>query len=419
LLLAVLGMHTNEVIIMRSVPRTAAILAVAGAAALVISACGSSSTSSTPASSKTIPASKVPQLSYTSFNLSFDAMTALKVLAPYGTGSVAAILPDTVSSTRYVEFDAPYLKKSFLDAGLKPSQFIIQNALGQDTTEYSDAQADITKGAKVLIMDPLDSGVGAKIESYAKAHNVPVIDYDRLTLGGTRKYYDSFNNTFVGTLLGKGLVSCISSWHIKKPQVVVMRGAPTDNNATLFANGYDAVLAPYFKNKTYTDVANPAGTWDPPTALTEFEAVYTKHTNINAVLMPNDENGAPIIHFLQTKKVKPKSIAMTGQDASLTGLQNVISDYQCGTVYKPVYLEAQAAVALAMYLRAGVTPPSTLVNGTTTDVTTKVSVPSILLTPEWVTAQTAESTVIKDGFVPASQLCAGSFAADCKKYGIS
>jgi D-xylose transport system substrate-binding protein len=135
--------------------------------------------------------------------------------------------------------------------------------------------------------------------------------------------------------------------------------------------------------------------------------------------MPNDENGAPIIHFLQTKGVKPGTIPITGQDATLTGLQNVISGYQCGTVYKPIYLEAQAAVALAMYLRAGVTPPSSLVNGSVKDVTTGASVPSILLTPEWVTPQTVQSTVIADKFVPASQLCAGKFAADCTKYGIS
>jgi D-xylose transport system substrate-binding protein len=346
-------------------------------------------------------------------------MTALKPLASRGKGNVAAILPDTVSSTRYVEFDAPYLKKSMQDAGLSSSQIVIQNALGSDATEYSDAQADITKGATVLIMDPLDSGVGAKIESYAKAHGVPVIDYDRLTLGGSRKYYVSFNNVEVGTLLGKGLVSCLAAWHVTKPQVMVMHGAPTDNNATLFADGYDAVLAPYFANKTYTDVANPAGTWDPPTALTEFEAAYTAHPNINAVLMPNDENGAPIIHYLQTRGIKPMTFPVTGQDATLTGLQNVISGYQCGTVYKPIYLEAQGAVALAMYLRAGVTPPSALVNGTVKDVDTGVNVPSILETPEWVVPSTVNSTVIKDGFVPASQLCASPYAADCTKYGIS
>jgi D-xylose transport system substrate-binding protein len=346
-------------------------------------------------------------------------MSQIKSLAARGKGNVAAILPDTVSSTRYVEFDAPYLKKSMELAGLKASQIVIQNALGSDATEYADAQADITKGASVLIMDPLDSGVGAKIESYAKSHGVPVIDYDRLTLGGSRSYYVSFNNVYVGTLLGKGLVSCISAWHVTKPNVIVMKGAPTDNNATLFAQGYDAVLAPYFSSKAWTDVANPAGTWTPDVAQSEFEAAYTAHPNANAVLMPNDENGAPIIHYLQTRGIKPDTFPVTGQDATLTGLQNVISGYQCGTVYKPIYLESQAAVALAMYLRAGLTPPSSLVNGTVKDIDTGVNVKSILETPEWVTPSTVQSTVIKDGFVPASQLCAGKFAADCTKYGIS
>jgi D-xylose transport system substrate-binding protein len=395
--------------------RRIALTALVACVALVAAACSSSSTttSSTPSSSA------IPQISAASFNLTFSAMTAIKSLAAKGKGKVAVILPDTVSSTRYVEFDAPYLKKSFQLAGLSSTDTIIQNALGSDATQYSDAQADITNGATVLVVDPLDSGVGARIESYAKSHGVPVIDYDRLTLGGTRKYYVSFNNTYVGTLLGKGLVSCIAAWHVKSPQVMVMRGAPTDNNATLFANGYLAVLQPLFSAGTYKDVANPAGTWDPPTALTEFQAAYSAHPSINAVLMPNDENGAPIIHYLQTKGIKAMTFPVTGQDATLTGLQNVISGYQCGTVYKPIYLEAQAAAALAMYLRAGVTPPKALVNGFATDVNTHVNVPSILETPEWVVPTTIQSTVVKDGFVPASQLCSGSFAADCTKYGIS
>jgi D-xylose transport system substrate-binding protein len=395
--------------------RRIALTALAACVALVAAACSSSSstTSSAPSSSA------IPQISASSFNLTFSAMTAIKSLAAKGKGKVAVILPDTVSSTRYVEFDAPYLKKSFSLAGLPSSDTIIQNALGSDATQYSDAQADITNGATVLIVDPLDSGVGARIESYAKSHGVPVIDYDRLTLGGTRKYYVSFNNTYVGTLLGNGLVSCIAAWHVKSPQVMVMRGAPTDNNATLFANGYLAVLKPKFTSGAYKDVANPAGTWDPPTALTEFQAAYTAHPNINAVLMPNDENGAPIIHYLITKGIKPMTFPVTGQDATLTGLQNVIAGYQCGTVYKPIYLEAQAAAALAMYLRAGVTPPKALVNGMAVDVNTHVDVPSILETPEWVVPTTIQSTVIKDGFVPASQLCSGSYAADCTKYGIS
>jgi D-xylose transport system substrate-binding protein len=366
-----------------------------------------------PASAQTVSAS--------TFNRSFSTMALLKSITAKGSGGIGAILPDTVSSTRYVEFDAPYLREAMLDAGLTSSEISVVNAHGSDATEFSDAQADIIHGDKVLIMDPLDSGVGAKIESYAAAHGVKVIDYDRLTLGGSRAYYDSFNNTYVGTLLGNGLVSCISAWGVKNPQVLVMHGAVTDNNATLFANGYNSVLAPYFAKGTYKLVGRPAGTWTPSVALTEFEQAYTAHSNINAVLMPNDENGAPIITYLKSKGIKPDTLPITGQDATLTGLGNVLTGYQCGTVYKPIYLEAQAAVALAVYVRAGMMPPAALVNNTTQDLIEHKAVPSVLLTPEWVTPKNMNSTVIADKFVPPATLCAAPYAtaAACKAAGIT
>ncbi len=199
-------------------------------------------------------------------------MAALKPLAAAGKGNVAVILPDTVSSARYTEFDAPYLTRPSPPPGSRPRSTPCQNAQGSDATELTDAQAAITKGASVLIVDPLDSGVGAQIESYAKAHGVAVIDYDRLTLGGSRKYYVSFNNVKVGTLIGQGLVVLRRRLERRPSRnVLVMKGAPTDNNATLFAQGYDAVLAPYFSSGQYVNVGNPAGTWDPPTAQTEFQ----------------------------------------------------------------------------------------------------------------------------------------------------
>ena len=346
-------------------------------------------------------------------------MTQLKSVASAGKGNITVILPDTVSSTRYVEFDAPYLKQAFTDAGLSSSDFTIENALGSDATQFSMAQSAITKGASVLVVDPLDSGVGAHIESYAKQHGVAVIDYDRLTLGGTRSYYVSFNNVKVGQVMGQGLVSCITAWGVKSPSVIVMKGAPTDNNATLFAQGYDGVLAPYFSSGKYKDVSNPAGTWTPSVALSEFQQQYTAHKDINAALIPNDENGAPIIHYLQGQGVKAKTFPTTGQDATLTGLQNILTGYQCGTVYKPIYEEAQAAAALAVYVRAGQTPPASLVNGSTQDTTAKVSVPSVLLSPEWVTTANMNSTIIADKFVSASQLCAGSYASACTAAGIT
>jgi D-xylose transport system substrate-binding protein len=391
-------------------------LVVAGMAIVGLTAAAFATESTAVAKSSATVTYK--NLSYKDFSLTYAAMKALKPLAAKGKGSVAVILPDTTSSTRYTEFDAPMLKTAFLDAGLKSSQIIIQNGQSSDATFITDAQADITNGAKVLAIDPEDSATGITVEKDAAAAHVKVIDYDRLTLGGTRNYYVSFNNVKVGTLLGQGLVSCVSAWHVASPKVIVMKGAPTDNNATLFAQGYDAVLAPKFSGAGWTDVANPAGTWTPTVAETEFQQAFTANTSTNALLSPNDENAAPIITYLQQQGVKADTFPVTGQDATLVGLQNIISGYQCGTVYKPVFLEAQAAAALAMYLRAGVTPPKSLINGTATDSVSNVQVKSILETPEWVTPTNMEKTIVHDKFVPASQICTGSFATDCTKYNI-
>jgi D-xylose transport system substrate-binding protein len=387
------------------------------AGGLLAAACGSSTSSSTTSTSGSSSGSGT--VSVTTFNKNFTTMANLKSVATAGKGKIAVILPDTVSSARYTEFDAPYLAQAFSAAGLSTSDTIIQNAQGSDSTQLTDAQSDITSGASVLVVDPLDSGVGTSIETYAKAHGVPVVDYDRLVLGGSRQYYVSFDNVKVGTLIGQGMVTCVASWKVAKPTLAVMVGSPTDNNATLFAQGYNAVLKPLVSSSAYTVAANPAGTWDPPTALTEFQQAYTAHPAINAVLVPNDENAAPIISYLKTLNIPAKKFPVTGQDATLVGLQNIISGYQCGTAYKPIYLEAQAAAALALYMRAGQTAPAGLVNGSVKDTTANVSVPSSLLVPEWVTPTNMESTVVKDGFVPASQLCTGAYAADCTTYGIS
>jgi D-xylose transport system substrate-binding protein len=346
-------------------------------------------------------------------------MSVLKPLAAAGKGNVAVILPDTVTSARYVQFDAPYLTQALTAAGLSSSQFTVQNAQGSDATQLSDAQTAITKGATVLIVDPLDAGVGAQIETYAKSHGVAVIDYDRLTLGGSRQYYVSFNNVEVGKLIGQGFQACATDWKLSKPDVLVMKGDPTDNNATLFAQGYLGVLNPFFSSGKYVKVGEPAGTWTPSVALSEFQQNFTAHKNINSVLVPNDANAAPIIHYLQTKGVKAKTFPVTGQDATTIGLQNILAGYQCGTVYKPIYYEAGATAALAMYLRAGLNPPASLVNGFVEDTASRVRVPSVLANPVWVTTVNMKATVIKDDFVSVAALCAGQYAADCKTAGIS
>ncbi len=380
-----------------------------------------------------------PTVSAATFNKNFTTMTYLKAIAAQGSGKIALILPDTTSSARYVDFDAPMMKEALTMAGLSSSDYIIQNGDGSDNTFYTDAVGDVANGVKVLIIDPEDSTTGEIVEAYAASHGVKVIDYDRLTLGGQRAYYVSFNNVTVGTQLGDGLTACLTAWKVKNPHVFVMYGSPTDNNATLFGQGYNAVLkaagfAPGEGAKGSKNTTNESvGTWTPSQALTDFEGAYTADSKINAVLTPNDENAAPIITYLQSKGLKPDKIPFTGQDATPAGFQNIISGYQCGTVYKPIYEEAQAAAALALYLRAGVTPPAGLVNAKVTDPSATINqfktIPSVLETSVWVTASQIESTIIAQHWLAASAICTKTapsvsgakqptYAKDCAKYGI-
>jgi D-xylose transport system substrate-binding protein len=405
---------------------TVAVMTTAGLAACSSSKSSTSATTAAPAATTAAPGSSAPttaagaSISATSFTSDFSAMSQLTSLASQGKGLIGVLLPDTTTSTRYVAYDQPYLQKAFTTAGLSSSQFKIDNAQGSDDTMKTQADADITEGASVLIVDPNTPGGGAAIEADAASKGVKVIDYDRLTLGGASgRIYVSFDNVKVGGLIGQGEVDCIAAWKVSKPNILIMDGSPTDNNATLFAQGYNAVLKPHFDSGEFVKVGEPAGTWTPSVAQTTFTQQYTAHPNINAVVTPNDDNANAVIAYLQSNGIKPMTFPTTGQDASLPGLQNILKGYQCGTVYKPIYLEAQAAAAIALYLRAGQTPPAALQNGTTQDSQANASVPSVLLTPIWVTTQNMESTVVKDTFRKASDICISAIAAACTAAGIS
>jgi D-xylose transport system substrate-binding protein len=238
-------------------------------------------------------------------------------------------------------------------------------------------------------------------------------------LGGPAdRYYVSFNNVQVGQLIGQGEVDCIDAWNVKDPNILIMDGDPSDNNAKLFAQGYNGVLKPKFDDGTYTKVGEPAGTWDPPTAATTFEQQYTAHPNINAVVTPNDDNANAVIAVLKRNNIPAKTFPTTGQDASLPGLQNVLTGYQCGTVYKPYFAEAQAAAALALYLRAGATPPDSLVNSTTKDTEIGKDIKSVYTVPYWVTPENMNDTVVADRLVTVSQLCGGDVQSACQDAGI-
>jgi D-xylose transport system substrate-binding protein len=324
---------------------------------------------------------------------------------------VGVLLPDTKSSVRWESFDRPLLQAAFKSAGVPVT---IDNAQGDKSTQQQQAEQLITNGAKVLLLVNLDSGSGAAIEANAASRGVKVIDYDRLTLKGQAAYYVSFDNVKVGELQGQGLVKCLGS--AAKPAIAELNGSPTDNNATLFKQGYDSVLKPLYSSGKATKVADQSvPDWDNQKALTIFEQMLQKSNNkIDGVLAANDGLGNSAISAIKARKLK--QLPVTGQDATPQGIQNILSGDQCMTVYKAVKKEADAASKLAIALATGKQPEAGLVNGKTND--TSRDVPSVLLTPQAITKDNIK-VVFDDGFLKPSEVCVGKYASLCTKAGIS
>jgi D-xylose transport system substrate-binding protein len=361
-----------------------------GLVALVLAACGSSSSSSSSGTS---------------------AATSTTGATSVGSGQIAVLLPDTQSSVRWEQFDRKYLDAAFSAAGISHT---IVNAQGDPSTQRTQAEQAITNGAKVILLVDLDPGSGASIISLAHQHGVKVIDYDRLTLGGGADFYVSFNNTRVGQLQGQGLVKCVQQQGITKPVVAELNGSPTDNNATLFANGYNSVLNPEYSSGTFVKGPNQSvPNWDNQQALTIFEQMLQQTNNkINAVLAANDGLANSVISAETARNLK--YVPVTGQDATSAGIQHILAGQQCMTVYKAVKKEADAAASVAIAMVKGQSPPS---NGTVQNGPGHTT-PAQLETPVAVTAANIKQTVIADGFLTRGQICVGNFAQFCTKYGL-
>jgi D-xylose transport system substrate-binding protein len=327
-------------------------------------------------------------------------------------GKVAVLLPDSESSVRWETVDRPFLQQAFEAAGVEAE---IQNAEGDKATQTQQAEQAITNGATVLLLVNLDSGSGAAIAANAKAQDVSVIDYDRLTLDTQdTDYYVSFDNEAVGKLQGEGLVNCIEEAGTQNPQIAVLNGSPTDNNATLFKNGYDSVINPKFDSGEWTEVADESvPEWDNQRALTIFEQMLQGASNkIDGVLAANDGLGNAAISALKQRKLD--QIPVTGQDATLEGIQNIVNGDQCMTVYKAIKGEADAAAELAIALAKGEEPTA---ETTPIDNGAK-EVPSILLEPVPVTKDNIGEYLGEPDFPKREEICAGDVAAKCEELGL-
>jgi D-xylose transport system substrate-binding protein len=322
-------------------------------------------------------------------------------------GKIGVILPDTKSSVRWETADRPALEAAFKAAGV---DYDIQNAEGDADKMTQIADSMITSGVTVLAIVNLDSDSGAAIEEKAKSQGVKTIDYDRLTLGGSADYYVSFDNTKVGELQGQGLADCLGN---KPANIIYLNGSPTDNNATLFAAGAHSVLDKISSYKNVGEQAVPD--WDNDQAVTIFEQLYTAASGkVDGVLAANDGLGGSAISILEKNHVAGK-VPVTGQDATVEGLQNVLAGTQCMTVYKSAKEEAGALADAAIALSKGEKAQTT---GTTKDSTGNRDVPSILLTPKSITKANVND-VIADGGQKKEDVCAGKFAQACTAAGIS
>jgi D-xylose transport system substrate-binding protein len=328
------------------------------------------------------------------------------------TGAIALLLPES-HTARYEAQDRPLFVKKMKEL-CADCEILYSNAGEDAARQQQQAEAALTKGAKVLVLDPVDAASASAIVTRAKQQKVPVVSYDRLISKADIDYYISFDNTQVGNLQGTSLTEKLKK-DGKKGSIVMINGDPADNNAKLFKQGAHSVI-----DKSGFKVAKEYDTpgWLGKNAQQEMEQAITAlgNTGFVGVYAANDTTGGAAIAAMKSAGVDPQKVPVTGQDAELAGIQRIVAGDQYMTVYKAYKPEAEGAAELAFALLQGKQPPSGLVNDKTNNGTKDV--PSAILKPVAVTKDNVMDTVVKDGLWKVSAICTGQYAAACKKAGI-
>ncbi|UJW28216.1 substrate-binding domain-containing protein [Saccharothrix sp. AJ9571] len=375
--------------------KTLALFAAAASVTVALAGCG--------ANSEAPPASG-----------SSDTATAGQQPAAGG-AKVGVVLPETATSARWEGFDKPYIEQALRAAGLDPD---VQNAQG-DVQKFSTlADGMIAQGVKVLIIASINSEVGNAVATKARNAGIPTIDYDRLNLGGSSDYYVSFDNEKVGELQGQALADALKD----KPaaQVIEIEGAPTDNNATLFYNGQQRVLGPLYTSGTLKLVQKQAiDNWDNQKGGSTFEQILTGNGGkVDGVVAANDGLAGAIITVLKKNGLNG-TVPVTGQDATADGLKNILRGDQYMTVFKPIKEEAEAAAKLAAALANGdKAAADAIATASSRDDKGGRDVKSVLLTPQTVLKADIKK-VVDQGYVKASEICAGDLQPACAELGIA
>jgi len=370
---------------------------VAGVAAVTLSvglaACGSDDNSSDSSSS---------------------GSTSASTTASSGkSGKIALLLPES-KTARYESQDRPNFERKLKEI-CPACEEIYSNADQDAAKQQQQAEAALTQGAKVLVLDPVDAASAAAIVTRATQSKVPVISYDRLISNSKVAYYISYDNAKVGELQGKSLVEKLKK-DGKSGSIVMINGAPTDNNAKLFKQGAHSVLdSSGFKIAKEYDTPD----WSPDKAQSEMEQAITAlgKNGFVGVYSANDGNAGGVVAAMKSNGVDPTKIPITGQDAELAGIQRIVAGQQYMTIYKAIKPQAEVAAQLAVDLLQGKEPASGVVNTKTANGSAG-DIPSVIYDPVTVTIDNIQDTIVKDGFWKASEICTSQYAAACKAAGI-
>ncbi|MEV6877304.1 substrate-binding domain-containing protein [Amycolatopsis sp. NPDC051128] len=375
--------------------RTLTLLAATVSTGLVLTACGANSSNNGGTGS--------------------SSNSASAPAAGGASGKVGVILPETASSARWEAFDKPMLQAALSAQGFEAD---VQNAQGDAQKFATLADGFISSGVKALIIAPADPAVGASVEAKAKAAGIPVIDYDRPSLGGSADYYVSFDNEKVGQLQGQAMAEALKS----KPGagVVQIEGAPTDNNATLFTKGQESVLDPLYAAGTLKRIQKqPINDWDNQLGGTTFEQIFTNNGGkVDGVVAANDGLAGAVITVLKRNGLNGK-VPVTGQDATADGLMAIMRGEQYMTVFKPIKEEAEATAKLAAALVKGdKAGADAIATGKLHDPKNNRDIKSVLLTPKTILEKDIK-IVVTEGYVKATEICGGELAAKCSSLGIT
>jgi D-xylose transport system substrate-binding protein len=324
-----------------------------------------------------------------------------------GCNKIGVLLPETISSDRWETKDHPLLIQA-IKAVIPSAHIDFTNAQDNENTQITQANNDLANGDCILVVAPRNSVTAAPIVDKAKSMNVPVIAYDRLIQSKKIDYYVSFDNLLVGELQGEYIAEHYLAYEKDGAvNIVIINGAQTDNNALLFSQGMHSVVDPLLANGSLKNIAETfTPDWTVSDAQAEMEAsLADQQNNIQIAYVGNDNMADGVITALKTANLNGK-VLVTGQDATLAGVRNIITGQQSMTVYKPIIKEVQSTAELLKAIYDG-TNTTALTHGQLTSTYDGGQIPSILDTPISIDRSNIAQTVLADKYILKSDLCSG------------